>query len=483
MSPLTRCALSLLLLAPCSLIASTARADLTLIPSEVRRYAVPQGFDPASALITSTRAGATVIAATTGSEALTSCTVVFADDTAATAFSYRHNQRATLCLGVSAYEGGFFLRGADPTALLGEVSGFTALIDTQGNLRWTIDDRDLVEAASASDGGTGSFKGAYAGPHASLAYSPATQKLIAFTNGTLTIGPSERGITQAHVVDVETGRVVVSGQTFGPNVVGVLGDVVTRTSDGNFLLYLLASAQRGAFFYSYNGRNRISQFSPAETSWEARFITSMVYGPGERLTLLWTPEASADSDTRLTRVDAMGELLWESSWPQETMRNGGVLFLGRPLGLWVGASHSLILYLAGAEPFVRVVESSTGREVAVVGLRALTQGSPLGLLSGPDGTLKLLTLDLDGDTLREHALTVADEGDLTPADMGATPDMGWDMGAQDAMEPEVSAEDGCGCGVAERRAPGGLLLVLMMAGGALLRRATRADTPRQRMMR
>lgn len=446
------CAANVLAVAILTGLPAVATAGVELNPREVRSYDSPEGFDPRSAVIRSTREGTTVLAATTGSEANTRCEVVLVSDMAASSFSYRHDNKATVCLGIESNDEGFFLRGADPTALEGQVTGFTAYVDLEGSVRWAIDDQTLVDAKSEADGGTGEFLGVYVQPNPSMTYSPQFNKLLAFTDGKLIIGPTEKSVTQAHVVEVNTGRLAVTGQTFGQNAIGIVGGAATRVTDGYFLLYLYSSGDQGAFFYSYNGRNRISFFQPDDVSWEDRVVTAMVYGPEERLSLLWTPNSNADADTRITSVDDEGLVLWEGQWSPDVQLGDLTYMLGRPLGMWVGDTHTMVLYSTGAELFARVILTSNGQELGVTSLAGVTPHAPVAILDGEDGGLKLLAWDEANTRLHEYTLDFEDTPDemMPPAmmDMGGEQDMGT-SGEQDmGSPPDMGGSDddeGCGC--------------------------------------
>ena len=470
-----------------SLLPASAFAGVELAPREVRSYDAPEGFDPRAAVITSTREGTTVLAATTGSDADTRCEVVLVSDMAATSFTYIHNEKPTYCLNIESNDEGFFLRGADPTALETQVTGFTTYVDLEGNVRWAIDDQTLVEAKSEADGGTGEFLGVYVQPNPSMTYSAQFNKLLAFTDGKLVIGATEKSVTQAHVVEVNTGRLAVTGQTFGQNAIGIVGGAATRATDGYFLLYLYSSGDQGAFFYSYNGRNRISFFEPDSVSWEDRVVTSMIYGPEQRLSLLWTPNSNADADTRITSVDDEGLVLWSGQWSPEHVVDDLTFMLGRPLGMWVGSEHTIVLYTTGDQLFVRVILTENGEELGVTSLTGEVPHTPIAILDGADGELKLLAWDETGGRLYEYALDFMDAPDSVeptpdmggePADMGSTEQ---DMGSMEGMDTDDSDDGGCGCRTSAAPAhlpgPGGAGAFLLLAGAVLVtrRRALRSE--------
>ena len=244
-------------------------ADVEIETTPVRDYQLPGTFEPGGAQVQLGAGGVTVISNTMGASADESaCGVVIATDQAARLLEYRFAGAPTRCVGVRPNPGGgVFIRGSNPTAVEGEVTGFTSYVGTDDQDAWSITDQTLV-AANPEPNGTGEFQGEYVGAHPSLAYSPTLDKLLAFTVGKLVIGQDEKFISQAHVVNVDSGQMRVSGQTFGLSGVGLVGGTTTRSSDGNFLIYYFSSGDRGAFFYDYDGRTNISFFNPRGEDWD-----------------------------------------------------------------------------------------------------------------------------------------------------------------------------------------------------------------------
>lgn len=401
-------------------VPTAAHAALSVDATEVRSYDLPEGVEPAQAQIQATRDGTTVIAATTGDGAQMACTVELIDDQGATSYAYRYQDGPTACVGVLVHpDGGFFLRGAKADAQQGDVFGFTARVGADGTEMWAVADQDLVDAAAEADGGTGEFIGQYTEPHAEMAYSAEFDRLLAFTNANLNVGGGQR-LTQAHVLSGDTGRIKVSGQTFGhQGGFGFIAETVSRTSDGYFLLYIYSAGSRGAYFFAYNGRNSVDSFKPLGEDWSTRYVRQMVYAPDDNVYLLWTPSDQPDAPTNITVVDDQASEVWSSSF-EATGAQGAAL--GQPLAMWVGANEALVLYSSNQKLVLRVVDTFSGDELGVAPLAGVTDYSPVAILNGTDGGLKLLAAEQGSPTLHEFRLEFsqsADGGDAGMSDAGS----------------------------------------------------------------
>lgn len=454
---LTACVLATTLLAP-----SAAWAGVNLDATEVRSFEIPEGFNLSQAQIQATRDGTTILSATTGQEADTACTVLVADDVGATSYAYQYDGRPTGCVGVLPHpQTGFFVRGGEADAQQGDVYGFTAYIDAQGNEVWALPDQALVDADEEVDGGTGAFLGEYVGPHPQMAYSAEFDKLLAFTNGQFNIGGAQP-LTQAHVVDADDGRLRVSGQTFGlSGSAGVIAEAVSRASDGYFLLYIYDAGSQGAHFFSYNGRNSIDAFKPLSQDWSQRYVRQMIYGPQGNAFLLWTPTNEPAAPTNLTVVDDEANEVWSASFEATVDAGAGEepVELGLPLGMWVGANHALILYNGASELVLRVVDAATGEELGVAPIGGLTEHSPAAILDGADGSLKLLAIDSSGTTVYEFRF------DISQGASGGE-DAGGDAGLGDAGSGSDGAGSEEGCATVSPTSPApvtGAVLAILLA--------------------
>jgi MYXO-CTERM domain-containing protein len=443
-----------------------AAADVEIETEAVRDYQLPGDFDISGAQVLLGADGSTLLTNTMGMIADEArCAVVVATDSEARLVEYRYDGAPTQCNGVIAHpDGGFFVRGSNPAAMEGEVSGVTAYIGPDDNEVWAIADQTLVDA-NPEPNGTGEFRGAYETPHPAMAYSPELDKLLAFTVGKLTIGSDEKFLSQAHVVNVESGTLTKSGQTFGLSGVGLVGGTTVRASDGHFLIYYYSSGDRGAFFYDYNGRQDIEFFKPRGEDWDDRFVSRMVY-ENELLHLLWTPTGSDDPQTRVTATTDAGAELWSVNFEPEYIFAGGKsVDLGRPLSMWVGAENTVILHQGGDQLYLRVLDVN-GDSPGVARLEGATEFAPVAIVNGSGGSLKLISFDSDTRQVYEDALTFVDVEDFDPdagiPDGGIPGDVGIpaDIGIKEVLEAA-----GCCATISGHRqspAPFGLLALLFL---------------------
>ena len=416
-----------------------AQADVEFDPQVLGNFDLPEGMTSDSATIQSTRDGKMVVFGTTGmtQDPATSdpaCTVVLVEDSAATSYEYQFQGAATVCVGVTAHpDGGFFVRGTDPTADEGAVVGFTAHIDAQGNEVWAIPDQDLVDAKETSEpGGTGRFKGVYQQPHPEMAFSAEHNRLMAFTVAKLNIGSSGVQMTQAHLVNAETGRLKVTGQTFGSDGgFGYIAETITRASDGDFVLYIYSAGSQGAYFFSYDGRINLDAFEPLGEDWSQRYVRQMIYGPNGNLYLIWTPTNEPDAPTEIAAVDDQAAEVWSTSYEATALvadkpTGEDQLVLGPPRAMWVSSTYILVLYQAASQLYLRVIDATDGQDFGVAPLAGLTEHEPRAIVNGSAGSLELVAVEEGGTTLHEIALNVSG----TPgANAGA--DAGLDAGSAD----------------------------------------------------
>jgi hypothetical protein len=416
-------------------VPAIAFADVELSATEVRNYDLPSDFELGQAQIQSTRDGTTVLSMTIGDETNAACTVLVANGADATSFSYQYQGGPTACVGVLAHpDGGFFVRGAKADAEEGDVFGFSARIDAQGNEMWALPDQQLVDDSD--------FLGEYLQPHPELAYSPDSNKLLGFTTAGLNIGAEQVRLAQAHVLGAADGRLKENAKTFGNSgSAGFVAGTTTRTSDGDFLLYIYDAGSQGAHFFTYDGRISISKFEPLDQDWSRRYVRQMIYGPDDNVHLLWTPETDTSAPTNVTVVDDTAAEVWTASWPStiDNPEGGEPVALGTPLGMWVGADYSLVLYNTGQQLMLRVADAATGENLGVAALSGLTDHAPQAILNGADGSLKLLALNAAGDQLHELRLDIS----VQAGDGDAGGDPGADAGPADASAGSGGGDEGC----------------------------------------
>lgn len=454
--------------------ASSAYADVEIETTPVRDYVLPGTFDLNGAQVQRGANDVTIISNTIGTAPDdAACGVLIASDTDARVVEYKFGGDPTQCVGVLPHPGGgVFLRTSNPVAVDGEVTGVTAYVDGTDQEAWAVTDETLV-AAQPEPTGTGEFQGAYVSAHPVMAYSPELDKLLAFTVGKLSIGQDEKFLSQAHVINADSGQVRVSGQTFGLSGVGLVGGATTRTSDGNFLIYYYSSGDRGAFFYAYDGRTNIDFFKPRGEDWTDRFVQRMVYA-NDLLHLLWTPSDGTSTETRVTATTDSGAELWSATFdPSYTFANGQMVDLGQPSALWVGSEYSAVLHQSAEGLLLRVIDIN-GETPGVARLDDVSDFPPVAIVNGANGSLKVLTYDEPNRHVYELTMGFVDVPDYDP-DAGI-PDGGLpgdfeipaDVGLRDVLEA-------AGCCATIRQTPSGdgLFALLSVIGLLALRRRSR----------
>ena len=422
--------------------APAAHADVNVMLTPVRDYQLPGSFELTNGRVLEGAGGDTLIVNTIGaSPEEAACGIVVATDADARLIEYRYASEPTQCIGALPHpDGGLFLRGSNPTAVAGEVTGFTSFIGPDDMEVWSIDD-ELLTTAQPEPTGTGEFQGAYETPHGAMAYSPQLDKLLGFTISKLTIGIDEKFLSQAHVVNVEMGRLTVSGQTFGQSGVGIVGGAEVRRGDGQFLIYYFSSGDQGAFFYEYNGRQDVSFFKPRGEDWDDRFVIRMLYR-NDLLHLLWTPSDGTDTQTRVTATTDAGAELYSATFePEYRFADGTVVELGRPITMWVTADYTAILTtdVSMTELFLRVLDND-GESLGLARLSDISEFAPVAIVTGENDTLKLLSYDQSSRHVYENTMEFTDVDDFDP-DMGI-PDGGFpediglpaDIGVADVLE-------------------------------------------------
>lgn len=423
-----------------SLEESLLRLDLA------RRVGLPGGFDLSSALLHAS-AGGMVLANTVGIDRAARCVLVVVREDEASALTYRHQEAPTACVSVlMGDDGEVFVRGFDPTVMSTQiVTGFTTHVTTTGAFEWFVSDRELVEARHTNEGGTGGFIGDYGGPLRLMAYQGGeSPTLMAFSQGGLRMGFSVRNVPQAHLVEVQSGRVTRSGQGFGMGGAGNITGAWTWPGE-TYRGYLLVEPSvdgKGATFYRYNGRSRVERYAPGEEDWSRRRVLQVAADPlqGE-LALLWVPAENQKGMVRLTvlQADANTPRFEALLSPEFLDESGASVALGLPVGLVFGEDYSVVIYALGGSTYVRLLDSQTG-ELVVGSMQdafAVKHGA-LGFSRAEDGTLRVLEWDRGAPALEAYRILSA----MMPGDDmgGVTADMGGGAGEEGGLEVEAPIE-------------------------------------------
>lgn len=440
------------------LAADPAGAALRVDLEEVRSYDVPAGFNLEERIVRGSSGGTTLIASTTGAGRQSTCTVVVASESTAKAFPYRHSEQGSRCVGALPHpEGGFFVRGFQGGAEPGEVVGFTARIESDGTEEWLLQDIEIA--------GSEEFRGEYREPHRAMAYSERHDALLTFTLGRLTIGEiDEKAVTNASVV--EDGRLRIPAKRLGSSGgFGVVGGLTSLERSGDFLLYMVQPGTDGAEFFTYDGRENVDAFRPADEDWSERFVQQLARGPEGHLYLLWTDDAEGEGPTRVTVVDAEGEPVWEEEYESEDSEGDDSLSLGAPSSMWVGNRFVVVLYEPGRQ-MLRAIDTETGEELGVAPLEGATELRPLNLFNGGEGRLRVLATDADQRRFYEFEVDFVEEsrgGDAGVPDGGFADVRGEEDGANGGSGgANGGSGGGCALPVRERPAtPLGALFLLV----------------------
>lgn len=436
-----------------------------------RRYGLPSDFDPPSAAIVSSSSDV-VWVGNVGIESASACVVLAVGQNGATALTYRHQDRATACLSAALGDTGeIFLRGFDPTIMNNAVpSGFTAMLDASGTLKWAIDDTVLVNAEPRADGGTGDFIGAYGGVSGLLAYNPEQRALLAFSVGSLRLGLRATPVTQAHLIEVDTGRLSRTGQGFGANGAGLVSAALVEPGGQDYVLYTRNVAGVGGEFFRYDGRSSIDAIQPFDATWASRTVLAIErHTQRAQIALLWLDGPASNERVRLSMMTGAGDPLFEVELSSQLTDDlGNSVELGRPVRLYVGARYTVAQYIVGELRYMRVLDTGSGELLGgfyLEDLMSLT--STLGVVRvGEAGELRLVRWDRAQESLEEFVWTIVEEPE-PGEDMGAgVGDMGVgdDMSPEEDVPPEVVGITGsefCAMVPGKPGEPVGVLLTLL----------------------
>lgn len=434
---------------------ATAEEAVHMRLSEVRRYQLPDGMTPGELKIAAGVDGRTLYAATTGLAAAedggvqdAACTIVEAQQDGARAISYRFQDKPTGCVGVLAHpDGGFFVRGTHLTVLNlesvpAERGGFTARVDAAGREVWALADQALLEAKGVADGGTGEFVGRYVGASPTMAFNPQTRRLLAFSNGQLSAGDSRR-VTQAHVIDADSGALRTSGLGFGIQDAGtVLKTALYRASQNDFLIHFKTGSGADNPFFSYNGRRSIDTVEPAGAQWRERDIPQVVIAADQSLYILSRTSKRPDADAEVSAYDPQGNLRWSVVLAQDS----GPASPGPAENIWLLKDHILVGFPAPLGTSLRVLDRASGEQVGEerLGVNVVfgqIAYQILGIAQAAGASASLISAEPQTRIMREDRIEIL-SGPLPPDDANDV-----DAGAGDPDAPPSTGEDG-GCAVA-----------------------------------
>lgn len=436
---------------------------------QIRNYKIPDGFAIAKADVQTNAQGETFLAATSSGEP-PQCEVVRATADTVERIQYSFEDRPTGCVRVLPIENGTVFIRAQYVKQDDSKMGATVRVSPGGESAWAVEDSELANAESESNGGPGEFFGSYGQPAGPMAYSAELEKFIGFSVGFVSVGQSEKPVTQAHILDPETGRLLVNGQRFGSRL-GEVGGVTTRQSDGHFFLYTYDNAKQGAHFFVYDGRQQIDAFEPRQEDWTSRFVTDIATTAEGAVYILWSNSNANNAVTRITRVDETGQEQWTREWPGTT--DSGTP-LGPPRRMWVAEKRIAVLYSGSESVSFRFIDSADSRRQRLVTGSDFIPGTPLALGRTASGKIKLVSVRQNEGKIYEYRLEVALQRD-TPDATADGADLSADASAADTSTDSSATggqNDGCGCsakpGTDPKRFPT-LAFGVFLLGSALCR--------------
>lgn len=401
-----------------------------------RELTLPSGFNPQGALLVAD-GPTTYLVNNASSGDSTACVIVRATAEGARSYSYSVNNGATACTAFGTHPEGFLLRVEDPTAME-EIDGHTVFVEFDGTERWRVPDRRLVDAEGAP-GGPGEFRGEYFGAIAPLLYSPAIDRVLGSSIGTVTIGQDVRYLGQHHLLNPNTGNITRNGFTLGSSGVGIPVGGVVR-SGGDFLIVQDTLGLDGTVFHTWDGRSNVARFEPLAGEWEGKTLRRIAYLPGTTY-LMWieaVPEVTDDIPAFIAATNDDAATLWEANFETTyRFRNGDFVFLGPPLDLQVSPDWAIITYRWENDYYLRLIDENGGTP-GIARLTSTTPLEPLGILATAEG-VRLVTANQE--RIIEYSLEFEDVPDWDPNAILE------DVGIDDAVDA-VLDEAGCGCGAA-----------------------------------
>jgi hypothetical protein len=403
--------------------------------------------------------------ATKQTSADATCHIVRAGTDETNAFTFDYGQSPTRCIGVEpGADGSMYIRGNRPSSDELKLTGFTVKLNASGQIEWDIADKKLVDARD-EPGGPGSFLGQYGRPMRDLSLAVDENQLIGFTIGEVSAANTTNPVTQAHVVQTETGRLITNGQRFGERF-GQLGGVSTLSSSGDFFLYLFDRAEQGAYFYSYDGGSNIDAVEPLGRSWAEDYVVRASPQGEDSLYLLWTETRGQSAATLFAKTNQTGTKIWRKSWQSQISPD---LTLGAPRDFRVGESTAYILYQASNGLYLRAVDTETGESLGIEQLEGLIDPQPLSIVEA-GGDVFLIGVAQEDRRLVEFTVSADREAPPSLADGAEAAERVDTMSStSDTSSSGTPNEQGCGCAHGGEQAPfqKGLYLIGLIAAARL----------------
>ncbi len=330
------------------------------------------------------------------------CHVVTADAQSAVSYDVRIDYLPTRCVDALAHpEGGFILRGEVWDAALEEVMGLTSRVEADGEVLWTVYDREFAE----SDDEDNDFVGIYVGATQGLAIDATGNHVMALTRADRPLGDHSRPLIQAHSINTESGELIGSAKTFGPTNNDIVLDMTAL--DGEFLVVTSDDSGLPTRFYLHEVGRGAVQFEPAVTDWERKsLVVTPIYREPWGAFYLWKKD---DGEYGLARVEDLDSQVWSIEFEEISPIEGLPRYLGQPDRMWVSDRWVVIRHNpSGQHPYLRFFDAEDGRELMVIQRDELTNHDEVGMAYDESGGLSLLALDPVRGLMWEYGVEIAD---------------------------------------------------------------------------
>lgn len=386
---------------------ATAQAQNTVKATLIRDWDIPTGTSPYLATVDATVDGTTLLVLGRGEEEEELCIIAISTKEWARAYNFRHEFSATRCLDAIAHpDGGFFVRGESPLRSERGIGGFSARIDADGQLLWTLDDEELIQA-QAPPAGPGEFLGNYLHPAEGLAFDPDHDRLLAITFAERPLATGERPFMQAFVIDAQSGQLLLNGRAFGPNRNDMIIDLTGRS--GSFLIRTEGLIDKETRFYAFDGIRSTSALRPGDKNWAHREII----GPMSHHPAVGTLILSNPGPNLLAIDDDDDHELWSHDLSNHNFDHDP----GLPLRVWTGSAMIALLYQHPDDQrlSLRLLDAEDGQDIALTSVDELISEDLIDLTRGPNGELRLLAIHPTKSRLREYELRISDGPHLPDA--------------------------------------------------------------------
>ncbi len=380
-------------------ICSTAVAEVGVELEPLRSWTVPIAVSPYAAKFDTSVDGAFLMMGSSldeddGEEER--CLIVVSTAKSALSYEVRHEFEPTRCVDAALLaDGDFVVRGQSEEQSTGDNIGFTARIDAEGQMLWSV-----VDSIFADEDDNSAFLGRYKEPVQGLAYDERGDHVLALTSAKRQLGDQSRELVQAHSIDAERGELVRSGITFGPTNDDHIEAMVAR--DGGFLVITRATSGEETRFYSHEIGAGTPRFEPVERDWSHReVVVTPEYREDVGTIYVWN--GGEEGQYEVLRVQGPDSVAWSTTIEDTAKVDGQLRQVGSPDRMWMSSKWVILRHRrTGHHPYLRILHTSDGEEVAVISKSELTDFDEVELSYGEDGQVVLVAVNPVGGWMWEY---------------------------------------------------------------------------------